>query len=351
MYHNMKANRPVRRAWSGAVLALVTVGVLLGVASPARADNGVDPAGRYVMTDSTEPGGPDFHPLPAPTNLFQTDNSEATVSLPFPFTFYDTTYTSVTVGANGALVFPAGQQVNDGPNDFDLVDQAMIAPWWSNWRPGTEGLAHGDVRMGTSGQAPNRVFVVWWHDVSNPDAVHDANPLQGTADFQVQLFEGSNRIEFHYPHSFITWFETPYTAIGLDNGEVSSLPYSYYDSPVSSTAIAFTPATCAGRRATQLGTFGVDSLAGTTGDDVIVTLDGDDVVSTGGGDDLICTGRGRDRVTAGSGDDRAVGGKGADDLSGGVGTDRLDGGMGRDTCRGGPGLDTGLSCEVRRGLP
>ena len=66
--------------------------------------------------------------------------------------------------------------------------------------------------------------------------------------------------------------------------------------------------TCAGARATLVGTAGPDHLVGTPARDVIIGKAGDDLIEGRGGDDLIC------------------GGGGADDLQGGVGADSLRGG-------------------------
>lgn len=140
-------------------------------------------------------------------------------------------------------------------------------------------------------------------------------------------------------------------------------------------------ATCAGVRATIVGTSRVDELTGTRGRDVVVALGGDDVISTGPGADLVCaggdfdhvrTGGGRDVALGGSGDDYvdlgagrdvAEGGAGvdalfgragADDLRGGVGsgltTEGLVGGPGDDVLRGGPGRDATQYFDAPRGV-
>jgi subtilisin-like proprotein convertase family protein len=93
------------------------------------------------------------------------------------------------------------------------------------------------------------------------------------------------------------------------------------------------PPTCAGRKATIVGTGGADLLAGTAGPDVIVGGGGQDSITGGGGTDVIC------------------GGAGTDSLDGGRGGDRLDGGGGTDSCRGGPGVDRAVACELVLSIP
>ena len=90
------------------------------------------------------------------------------------------------------------------------------------------------------------------------------------------------------------------------------------------------PPSCAGKRATIVGTDGNDKLKGTKKSDVIVALAGDDTVFGRGGNDRICGGDGRDRLYGGAGKDRLYGGAGKDRLFGGPGKDRLFGGPGKD---------------------
>jgi uncharacterized repeat protein (TIGR01451 family) len=120
--------------------------------------------------------------------------------------------------------------------------------------------------------------------------------------------------------------------------------------------------TCAGHKATIVGTPASDVLVGTAGNDVIVARAGSDRIRSLGGRDLICAGRGNDvvksgarsdQVRAGPGADRLFGGGGGDVLRGGPGPDRLRGGRGADLlaggrgddrCFGGPGRDLLRSC-------
>jgi uncharacterized delta-60 repeat protein len=62
-------------------------------------------------------------------------------------------------------------------------------------------------------------------------------------------------------------------------------------------------ARCLGKRATIVGTRGVDEITGTQGRDVIAALGGADEVRALGGKDLICGGKGKDRLLGGPGED------------------------------------------------
>lgn len=84
--------------------------------------------------------------------------------------------------------------------------------------------------------------------------------------------------------------------------------------------------TCAGLRATIVGTSGDDLIRGTARRDVIAAGGGIDLIWGNDGDDVICGGAGTDLVRGGRGSDTLRGGGGADSLTGGRGDDLLDAG-------------------------
>jgi len=96
---------------------------------------------------------------------------------------------------------------------------------------------------------------------------------------------------------------------------------------------------CGGKRATIVGTNGMDKLKGTRRADVIVALGGNDKVDGRGGNDLICGGNGNDSLKGGAGNDKIYGQAGKDSLSGGADNDSLSGGAGNDKLSGGAGKD------------
>ncbi len=108
------------------------------------------------------------------------------------------------------------------------------------------------------------------------------------------------------------------------------------------SAAAATP-TCAGDKATIVGTSRADVLRGTPRKDVIVGLGGNDLVIGLGGADVICGGAGNDDINAGGGGDLLLGGSGSDRILGGDGDDIGSGESGNDELLGGPGNDNALS--------
>ena len=117
---------------------------------------------------------------------------------------------------------------------------------------------------------------------------------------------------------------------------------------VSGLEAPFPEVTCAGVRASIVGSVGDDVILGTPGDDVlrgtreadqIRALAGSDLVYARGAGDELRLGAGDDRSRAGEGADVAYGGRGNDFVGGGDGSDRLFGGSGEDRVWGGDGED------------
>lgn len=127
----------------------------------------------------------------ADTELYLDDGVIA-LELPFPFTFYGTTYTEVTASVNGNLQFSTENSqfrhnCLDGGPAADMGD--LIAPYWTDLDLRTVGF----LETATVGDAPQRIFVVEWDGIPR-----FGDDPQETVTFEVQLFEGSNDIVFLY---------------------------------------------------------------------------------------------------------------------------------------------------------
>jgi hypothetical protein len=138
-------------------------------------------------------GGAQFAYIEATTDtqLYE-DDGVTTIELPFPFTFYGTTYTEVQVSSNGNLQFGNANPLylNNCLNEGPVADMGdMIAPYWDDLDLRFQGF----LKYTAVGTAPDRIFVVEWDDI----------PRYGEDDedrvtFEVQLFESSNDIVFLY---------------------------------------------------------------------------------------------------------------------------------------------------------
>ena len=122
--------------------------------------------------------------------LFE-DDALVEVLLPFPFSFYGTTYNFVRISSNGVLLF-TGERI-----DFENLCLSpepaagmgdMIAPYWDDLNLAFAGVVQTEV----IGEAPERVFVVEWDDVPSFANVDDR------VTFEVQLHEGTGNITFLY---------------------------------------------------------------------------------------------------------------------------------------------------------
>lgn len=140
---------------------------------------------------------------------------------------------------------------------------------------------------------------------------------------------GRVEMPFPLPTGVIT---VPVDAAGVDMMRVT------FSGPIALDNIRIAPS-CAGERATLIGTDGNDELVGTDSSDVIVGFGGADQIEGLGGDDVICGGDGNDVINGGSGRDRIFGDAGHDRLNGGGRSDFLSGGDGDDSIKGGGGGD------------
>ncbi len=137
-------------------------------------------------------GGTAFAYIDATTDTFlYSDEGVTTLALPFPFTFYGTTYTELQASSNGNVQFGSGNAFfgNDCMNNGPVVEMGdMIAPFWDDLDLTSFGYLEYDV----VGEAPERIFVLEWDDVPRFGDAEDR------VTFALQLFEGSQDILFLY---------------------------------------------------------------------------------------------------------------------------------------------------------
>lgn len=124
------------------------------------------------------------------TQLYS-DDGLVSLQLPFPFTFYGTTYTELQASSNGNLQFGSGNPFfnNECMAEAPVAEMGeMIAPFWDD----LDLTAFGFLETDTVGEAPNRIYVLEWDDVPRFGDPEDR------VTFAVQLFEGSQDILFLY---------------------------------------------------------------------------------------------------------------------------------------------------------
>jgi len=145
------------------------------------------------------------------------DDCDTLISLPFPYTLYNQTFTTVYVNSNGRLDFVTNHEPDfsnnclprpphNGPYDY------TIFAYWDDLR--TDIPAGSGIFTSVSGAAPNRIFNIEFLTVY-------AN-TPGIAHFEVRLYEGQARFDVIY--SFVSQGNTSATA-GVQKSETNFTQY------------------------------------------------------------------------------------------------------------------------------
>ena len=138
--------------------------------------------GDYVITTGTATL------VPAPNLVPNTscDDCAVTVPLPFAYTLYDTTTTSVVAYADGVLGMTG---INQSPFPVCLPDPASQDVIFVLWQDlDLSGTNHG-IYTSTTGTAPNRVFNLEWRGT-----LFQGGPI----DFEARLYEGQTKFDLIY---------------------------------------------------------------------------------------------------------------------------------------------------------
>jgi len=128
------------------------------------------------------------------------DDSVTTIALPFTYTIYDQTFTSINLSSNGNAQFTTTDIAftNSCPLPW-TTHNYTIFPYWDDQRTDNLGWAgctaypNGQCGVFTSvtGTAPNRIFNIEWR------AVYFANTA-GHANHELRLYEGQTRFDVIY---------------------------------------------------------------------------------------------------------------------------------------------------------
>ena len=189
------------------------------------------------------------------------DDEQATVNLPFPFSFYGKLRTSANVSTNGFLSFggPA-TAFSNGSLPSASTPNAAIYPFWDDLVVDTSA----SVRTGIIGTAPGRAFVVEWRNVL----------IHGTQDrltFGLALFEdGTVHVQYDGIDS-LPREQGASATIGLENDGGTIALQQSSDVPVlrnqtaRSYEVNFPPTANAGpdQRVPSGQPFTLDGLSGT----------------------------------------------------------------------------------------
>lgn len=126
------------------------------------------------------------------------DDVVTTIALPFPYTLYDQSFTSVNLSSNGNAQFTTTDTAFTNICLPWTSHNYSITPYWADLRTdtGLSGCASYPggvcgIFTSVSGTAPNRIFNIEWR------AVYFSNNAQ-TANAEVRLYEGQSHFDVIY---------------------------------------------------------------------------------------------------------------------------------------------------------
>lgn len=137
------------------------------------------------------------------------DDIYMNLNIGFTFYFYDNAYSTCAASTNGLIMFgaPSTDYTPDVPFPNTNAPNNIIAPFWVD----LFRTASSKILYTTRGSAPNRVFIMEFQDMQ------EFGNASGLASFQVQLFEGTNAIEFQYKKYQGFGSGHPDVGIGIEN--------------------------------------------------------------------------------------------------------------------------------------
>ncbi len=115
------------------------------------------------------------------------DDTVTTIALPFPYTLYGTTYTSVNLSSNGNAQFLTMDTTFTNTCLPWTTHNYTIFPYWDDLYLVNSGFG---IFTSVSGTAPNRIFNIEWRAQYFPGS--------GSAGFELRLYEGQSRFDVIY---------------------------------------------------------------------------------------------------------------------------------------------------------
>lgn len=184
------------------------------------------------------------------------DDNQSIADLPFPFSYYGTTYNAVQISTNGWVELgtgPIGSQYGLSSSDelggffqgtalvcANMRPNKALAPWCTDLLANTDQITYA-----TMGSAPNRVFVIQWHDV--PANFDNSTTL--LLNFQVRLYETTNDIDFCYGSTVPGYFPPSSAGAAIGFKDEWGGDFRYFDcvrnvtGPIGDLSSSLTPLT------------------------------------------------------------------------------------------------------------
>ena len=115
------------------------------------------------------------------------DDTVTTIALPFSYTLYDQTFTSINLSSNGNAQFTTTDTTFTNQCLPWITHNYTIFPYWDDLYLVNSGFG---IFTSISGTAPNRVFNIEWRAQYFPGS--------GSAGFELRLYEGQPRFDVIY---------------------------------------------------------------------------------------------------------------------------------------------------------
>src|SRR5437867_3562677 len=115
------------------------------------------------------------------------DDTVTTIALPFAFTLYDQSFTSINLSSNGNAQFVTTDTAFTNVCLPWTTHNYTIFPYWADLFVVNSGFG---IFTSVSGTAPNRIFNIEWRAQDFPGS--------GTANFEMRLYEGQTRFDLIY---------------------------------------------------------------------------------------------------------------------------------------------------------
>jgi hypothetical protein len=167
------------------------------------------------------------------------DDCMRTVTLPFPFSIYNHSFSTASLGSNGTIGFDSNSNWSTNtclPADGNPPYEYVIFPLWDDQ---TTAPAGKGIFTSVSGNAPNRIYNIEFR--TGGLAVGGCAP--GTdSNYEVRLYEGQSRFDVVYG---IMGLNGSSATIGVQKNVFTYTQFSCYSPTVSSgMMLTFTLPTC-----------------------------------------------------------------------------------------------------------
>jgi hypothetical protein len=154
-------------------------------------------------------------------------NLAGPINLPFPIRFYEDVYSQVWIAPYGYVAFSEDYQPITQQNPFPSASRPnrLVAPFWTVIALSNSG-PDGRVYYQSGGTAPNRYFVVEWHNVAGGKP-SDSSGGDEKYRFEAVFYENGDILFQYHTMKYNDW--RYYASIGIEDPKGNGLGYMDWD--------------------------------------------------------------------------------------------------------------------------